>query len=96
MAASASAYAYNPTYNVSSSAVESYAVSTPAYDASTPGYAASTSGYPVASSSVKYEEYPVTSTKVSRVESKIHIYRILTHCCRSSRRPLSSAPLLPL
>ncbi|UPX09765.1 uncharacterized protein EKO05_0000448 [Ascochyta rabiei] len=72
MAASASAYAYNPTYNVSSSAVESYAASTPAYAASTPVYAASTPGYaassapayPVASSSTKYEEYPVTSTKV--------------------------------
>ncbi|KAF9696321.1 hypothetical protein EKO04_005324 [Ascochyta lentis] len=65
MAASASAYAYNPTYNVSSSAVESYAVSTPAYAASTPVYAASSApAYPVASSSAKYEEYPVTSTKV--------------------------------
>ena len=62
MAASASAYAYNPTYNVSSSAVESYAVSTPVYDASSVAY-------PVASSSVKYEEYPVTSTKVSSIRS---------------------------
>ncbi|KAJ4309170.1 hypothetical protein N0V94_009052, partial [Neodidymelliopsis sp. IMI 364377] len=59
MAASAQAYAYGyPAYNTTS-AVESYAASTPAYVASS-----SVEAYPVASSSAKYEEYPVTSTKV--------------------------------
>ena len=47
-----------PAYIASSSAVASS--SAPAYAASTPVYSASSVAYPVASSSVKYEEYPVS------------------------------------